>query len=80
MITHVYNNATDIITTHPHRSHSVVASCWPHCHKYKMNSEEQNEIQNRLFSWNKKKNINAPAANHLYFTLTEGPTSPLHTL
>jgi len=29
MITHIYNNATDIITTHPHRSHSVVASCWP---------------------------------------------------
>lgn len=67
MITHVYNNATDIITTHPHRSHSVVASCWPHCHKYKMNSEEQNEIQNRLFSWHKKKNIKCPSCKSPLF-------------
>ena len=66
---HVHNNATDIITTHPHRSHSVVASCWPHCQKYKMNSEEQNEIQNRLHSWHKKKNIKCPSCKSPLITL-----------
>ena len=67
MITHVHNNATYIISTHPHRSHSVVASCWPHCHKYKMNSEEQNEIQNWLHSWHKKKNIKCPSCKSPLF-------------
>jgi len=32
-----------------------------------MNSEEQNEIQNRLFSWHKKKNIKCPSCKSPLF-------------
>ena len=55
----------------PHTAPSIpLSSCIllaTHCHKYKMNSEEQNEIQNRLFSWHKKKNIKCPSCKSPLF-------------
>ena len=55
----------------PHTTPSIpLSSCIllaTHCHKYKMNSEEQNEIQNRLFSWHKKKNIKCPSCKSPLF-------------